>query len=376
MKSNWIKYQQQLAKNWSISNSFYAGQYGNISNQITQAYRLYVLALSNNAEIGAMNRLREEKNLCNSAAWRLAAAYKLIGQKEVAMQLIKDLSVNLIVYQELSYSYGSEIRDKAMILETLSLLGEKNKASVIATNIAKELSSDRWMNTQETAYCLLAMCTYTGANAKGNQIKITYVIQADGKTNGVSTERISTKTIDQLKFNEKDFEKSARLVLKNQGQSTLFLKVMTEGYPLIGDQSSYSKDLKMSVRYLDINLKEIKADKIQQGTDFLAEVTITNPGTKGNLQEMVLNQIFPSGWEIHNSRLDESVETNPARYQDIRDDRVYSYFDLAPKQSKTFRIHLNAAYLGKFYLPTVYSEAMYEHLISARIPGRWVEVVK
>jgi alpha-2-macroglobulin len=68
--------------------------------------------------------------------------------------------------------------------------------------------------------------------------------------------------------------------------------------------------------------------------------------------------------------------TSAARYQDIRDDRVYSYYDLAANTTKKFVVQLNATYMGKFYLPTVYSEAMYDNLINARVPGRWVEVVK
>jgi hypothetical protein len=37
---------------------------------------------------------------------------------------------------------------------------------------------------------------------------------------------------------------------------------------------------------------------------------------------------------------------------------------------------LNAAYNGNFYLPTVYTEAMYDNNVSARQPGRWIDVVK
>lgn len=62
-------------------------------------------------------------------------------------------------------------------------------------------------------------------------------------------------------------------------------------------------------------------------------------------------------------------------YQDVRDDRVYSYFDLQPNTSKTFRIKLNASYLGKFYLPSTSCEAMYDNTINARNAGQWVEVV-
>jgi len=63
-------------------------------------------------------------------------------------------------------------------------------------------------------------------------------------------------------------------------------------------------------------------------------------------------------------------------YQDFRDDRVNFYFDIKPTQKLTFRVALNATYLGKYYLPAVYSEAMYDSSINGRISGHWVEVVK
>ncbi len=37
----------------------------------------------------------------------------------------------------------------------------------------------------------------------------------------------------------------------------------------------------------------------------MANVTITNPGLRGLYQNMALSQIFPSGWEVNNLRLDE-----------------------------------------------------------------------
>ncbi len=371
LKSRWLKYQQQQAKNWYSNNGIYTHPHGSTTNEEIQAYRLFVLALCNNPELGAMNRMREEKNLSAEAKWRLAAAYKLVGQKEAAMQLIAGLSTVVAPYKELSYSYGSDTRDEAMILETLSLLDEKTKAGQLAKEVAKGLSSNIWMSTQETAYSLLAMCEYTGVKENNREINFSYSL------NGLENKaQNSKKTMVQLKYNDKDFSKKAGISLKNNGKSTLFAKVIVEGIPLIGDKTASAKDLKMEVKYKDMKGEEIEPDKLLQGTDFTAEVTVTNPGTKGYLKEMALNQIFPSGWEIHNSRMDGTGKTNAARYQDIRDDRVYSYYELVNASTKTFVIQLNATYLGKFYLPTVYSEAMYDNTINARVPGRWVEVVK
>jgi hypothetical protein len=135
----------------------------------------------------------------------------------------------------------------------------------------------------------------------------------------------------------------------------------------------------MNVRYLNIDGKTINPSQIEQGADFIAEVEIQHPGIRQEYKEMALTQIFPSGWEIRNTRMDlvesQHIGDKP-RYQDIRDDRVYSYFDLHTGGKKTFRVLLNAAYLGRFYLPTVYCEAMYDNEIYSRKAGRWVEVVE
>ena len=63
-------------------------------------------------------------------------------------------------------------------------------------------------------------------------------------------------------------------------------------------------------------------------------------------------------------------------YQDIRDDRVLTYFPMSPGQTKTFVVRLNASYAGRFYLPVVNAEAMYDARIHSRTPGRWVEVYR
>ncbi|MCK4749400.1 MAG: hypothetical protein KAT15_20240, partial [Bacteroidales bacterium] len=102
--------------------------------------------------------------------------------------------------------------------------------------------------------------------------------------------------------------------------------------------------------------REIDPSKLEQGTDFIAEVRLSHPGVRVNYKELALTQMFPSGWEIRNLRLD-NIESSKTKdipdYQDIRDDRVYSYFGLKKNESKTFIMMLNAAYLGEYLLPAV-----------------------
>jgi uncharacterized protein YfaS (alpha-2-macroglobulin family) len=122
----------------------------------------------------------------------------------------------------------------------------------------------------------------------------------------------------------------------------------------------------------------IDPTKLPQGTDFMAQVNITNPGRLGRYDNLALTQLFPSGWEIINTRLlntDETFKAANYDYKDIRDDRVNTYFSLAEGKEATFFVLLNASYTGKFYLPATYCEAMYDASINAAYSGKWVEVM-
>jgi uncharacterized protein YfaS (alpha-2-macroglobulin family) len=93
---------------------------------------------------------------------------------------------------------------------------------------------------------------------------------------------------------------------------------------------------------------------------------------------MALAEIFPSGWEIRNQRMEDGpnvISNDTYDYQDIRDDRVYTFFYLSPQKTRTYTVQLNATYSGHFYLPAFYCEAMYDHTINARKAGKWVDVV-
>ena len=358
----WIKYQSKQANAWTT---------GPRSSQLIQADRLYLLALAGKPELGAMNRMKEAGELDHVAQWRLAAAYHLAGQPEIGTALAKKLPVTVEPYKELSYTYGSDLRDQALILECLSVMSERNRAEPVMDNISGELSKDHWMSTQTTAYALVAMAKYAGkaGNFKGYQYVWT---QEDGSAQPVRT----LLPISQQKLSTES-KKGSYIQVSNDSEGPLYAKVILSGIPAKDDGQKISNGLELKVAYKDMDGKLLNPRRIEQGTDFMVDVTLKNPGGKGDYYEMALTQIFPSGWEIINSRLDGvdfTQNTDRPEYQDIRDDRVYSYLYLNSYQQKTFRILLNASYAGKYYLPAVYCEAMYDNEIAAKEPGMWVEV--
>lgn len=358
-------FQRQRARVW-IDNS----EYGR--SDLIQAYRLYTLALANSSDLGSMNRLREKPDLSNQARWRLAAAYVLAGQPEAGNKIVESTSTEVKDYRELSRSYGSSIRDRAMILEALSLLGRNEESSIIARSVSEQLSSQRWLSTQTTAYGLIAVSKFLQQSNASGDIQASYSV--NGRREGkVDSRAFITQT--ELKMSELNENK---LVFKNDSKGTLFVQLILQGTPLLGDNITNSNSLKQTVKFTSLDGDVIDPSEIEQGSDFIAEVTVSNPGLRGNYEEMALSQIFPSGWEIRNTRMDDDSFAEPTasfEYQDIRDDRIYTYFDLGANRSKTFRVQLNASYAGKFYLPSINTSAMYDETISARTAGMWVNVV-
>jgi len=315
--------------------------------------------------------LRSNSKLSANAKWRLAAAYTLTGRKDVANDLVFGISKNVESYNESSYTYGSKTRDEALILETMALLKEYEQGKDLLDNIAKKLASDDYLNTQATAFSLLAISKYIGGS--GNAKSFTVELKTNGKP-------LSIKSNSTYKQIDLDIENNpnANLEVKNTNKNMLFASLQIQGIPMYdGVAINVDNKIKMSVNYFNMDNTPLDPSEIEQGSDFYVETSITNIGVKLNYENLALTQIFPSGWEIRNTRMDLHKTNNKENitYQDIRDDRVHTYFDLGKGKTIKVKIQLNASYLGRFYLPIVNCEAMYDNTINAKEGGSWVKVV-
>lgn len=362
-KSNWIAYQKQAASNWRPS-------YRSYNSDLAQAYRLYTLALAGSPDLASMNRLREFSEISNEAKWRLAAAYALAGQKEASDKISQSANIEFKPVRYNYYTYGSRDRNRAMALETMVLTKNKNMRE-LAQYIAKDLSSNRWMSTQTTAYSLLAMAKMVNANG-GKALKVNYTI--NGKTENIDTK----SAIAQRELKVNDGKNS--LSFTNQKDNVVYVRVLNSGKLPLGQELAEQRGLSVAYTYKDLKGNKINVSKLQQGQDFVATVSVSNLKNE-RVNDIALTQVFPSGWEIVNTRFTDfgSATTSQARFTDIRDDRVNFYFDLPEKgkhSTKTFNVMLNASYLGTYYLPGIQAEAMYDNEYLVRTKGKWVVVEK
>ena len=136
------------------------------------------------------------KNLSLAAKWRLAGAYALIGKKNVALSIVNALATNVEYYKEMHHSYGSSVRDEAMILEVLTLLGENSKGKKLFDRLSENMASKSWYSTQTTAYTLLAISNFIGDSQFDG---LDYKVAVNGNSTLVKSEKAIHQT--ELSFN-------------------------------------------------------------------------------------------------------------------------------------------------------------------------------
>ncbi len=212
--------------------------------------------------------------------------------------------------------------------------------------ISDHLSGESWYSTQSTAYALLAVSEFLGGGDKTSH-DISYDFHFGNEKTQHAATRFPLSEIRKT-FGGKEQES---VELTNRSKGTLFVRLSLAGTPLPGQEKASARNLQMQIEYRAMDGSTVNIARLGQGQDFMAIITVTNPGSLGHYENLALTQIFPPGWEIQNARLFGSKigDFDNPDYQDIRDDRIYRYFNLTSHQTKHFAVKLTAAYKGKYY---------------------------
>jgi uncharacterized protein YfaS (alpha-2-macroglobulin family) len=150
----------------------------------------------------------------------------------------------------------------------------------------------------------------------------------------------------------------------------VYARIIARGLPDEGSEPVLSQGLSLQAAYTDANGRTVDPDALAVGDDMVVRVTARNLSSR-DINEIALVHPLPSSWEIVNTRLSEDSgrENSSYKYQDIRDDRVMTYFDLRRGASVTVSFRVNRAYGGTYFRPAIHAYAMYDESLEAVIPG-------
>ncbi len=362
--NNWLNYQVNTAQNFVAGNTQYSH---------TQSYRLYVLALASKPQIGAMNRLREQaknnsKLLNNKARWLLASAYQTASQPDAANAVIEGLLAEIDGVKRSDETFSSTLGDLGLLLESLVALDKKQDANKLLEKISAQMNSDDYQSTQGIAWALMAVSRYLAGDTSSFTAKLDEA--------GDSSEISSNKAIAKLDLKNAN----SALSVENTSVVRLFATLVNTGVPDAGVEKSIvdnGLEIQLTVGKR-VTGKDGKSfwqkhvgSSITQGTDLRFEVNISNTSNH-DTDNIALTIPVAAGMEILSA---DEQSMGAIDYRDIRDDRIHYYFSLKKDHGKIFYLTANAAYKGRYYLPAINAEAMYDGNMKARHAGKWIEIV-
>lgn len=356
-----LDYIAQSASSWNI---YASDRYENGTE--VQSYRLFVLALAGRADIASMNRLSDgvAGTQNTSARIMLACAYSLAGQKSVALRLLHGIEFTKNKFRQTGGSLNSSVRERAMYLFACLAI-DNGDADKLAKEVAETLSGDEWLSTQEIAWSLISLLPLY--KNQGSE-KASYKISALGKTISGAIE--GAVAVEEVASSQAQIQSAQ---VENTGKRTLYGTFVSRGISIPGKENPRSDGLSLEIKYITDSGSELNPANIKVGDSFKIKLSVKNT-TRANIANIALTMPIPTCWEITNERVAadalDSAQTQTFTYQDIRDDNIFTYFDLREGASKNLTFAATAVYSGEYFIPAVFAEAMYDNEISSIVPGR------
>ena len=350
------------------SGSLYSGG-SNVGNTV---YGLYVLALSGENVYSKLNYIYEGyyDSLKTHDKARLASAFAAAGEAKTAKSILADLKgfdAYQRLYRQSGGDFASNARDLAVILDSfVEVDPESEKIPVITERLMGLAKQGRWGSTQENAYAFLAI----GKALKRSKSLITKAEITLGDGSNVDFDKeVLLKTPELLKG-------EVRIEVAGEGE----VAYVWEAVGIDKAPASLQVDHGLQVRrtFLDKDGKRADLSKVKQGTLLVAEIKIKS--LDGELKNIAVTDLLPSGLEIENPRLSTSSSLTWIKqdispdYLDIRDDRLTAFFTV-PDEERTYYYTTRAVTAGNFKVPSIHAEAMYNPDINSEADSGALKII-
>jgi uncharacterized protein YfaS (alpha-2-macroglobulin family) len=352
-----------LAKKVKERNYEYYGYYNRAGEWRTKTipaktilYSLYVLSLANRPDVPTMNYYKANKDsLALDSRYLLAVAYFLAGDKGSYRALLPKEFSGEKSGRAFGGSFYSYIRDEALALNALLEAEPENpQIGMMTKHLSTALKTERYLNTQEHAFALLALGKVARRTASTT-------LQASITVAGKQITQFQGS--DVVIQNREMAGAQASVRASASGSGFLYYFWETEGVPTVGAVPEEDSYLRVRRTLLDRNGRPLAADAIRHND--LVVVKLSLSSTNGaRVENVVLTDMLPAGLEIENPRIGSVPELSWIRdnaepqYSDIRDDRIH-FFVTADGTTRSYYYLCRAVSKGTFFVGPASADAMY-----------------
>ncbi len=340
-------------------------------------YASYVLAAAGQPDRGTMHYLKNRgaAGLSDYSYFQLAGAFALSGELETALSMLPiSVSPNFngkdTEKRETGGIFNSPIRAQSIMLDVLAEVNENHPSIPMLVKNLSEATSDgnRWRTTQDNAFAFLAL---------GKIMQK----QADRNYNGtirINGEHFADFDADEVRLTDEAWD-GARIEISVKGDGTCYYYWSAFGIQRDSYIEEYERELQVRRRYFNKD-GEVLTGTFVHGDLIVAEISVK--ALTANLENVVVVDMLPTGFEIENPRLESragipwlKAQDFKPDYLDIRDDRLIFFGTFPRQRERKFHYALRAVTQGEFTLPPIAAEAMYDPTKSTVTGSMAIKVV-
>ncbi|MBB1449418.1 alpha-2-macroglobulin family protein, partial [Pseudoalteromonas sp. SG41-6] len=149
-----------------------------------------------------------------------------------------------------------------------------------------------------------------------------------------------------------------------------FYMMSQSGFDTHLPQQALSNGLEVTREYQDDSGKNVSS--VAQGAELNVVLRVRSTTGK-NISDVAIIDLLPGGFEILRDSVRNKYNHWQSEYTDIREDRVIFYGDFGDMMTElTYKVKVTAA--GRFVVPPVYAESMYDLSVKAHSQSGHVDV--
>lgn len=337
-----------------------------------RAYQCHVLALAGRPDAGWNARLREQSARLNFAARsHAAAALLLAGEPRQALPLMESMALPVSRARVPGRLLDSGVRDAALLLSAWLAVDPQNAAVAQLAQYLRECQQDgHWGNTQDNAMALLAFGKLARQLPEKELPFGGSLTLPDGEVRAFSGTNEASWALAP--------GQNGTVTVKNDGPGKVYLWARHEGVSST-PETERSDAIVIRREFLDAAGAPLDPAEIAQGEMIVVKLVVNTHGRM--LDQLVIEDLLPAGWEIENPNLVVSRQfawlkqkNELARHREARDDRML-FFTGAIQGEEFFHYAVRATTPGTYVLPPVVVAGMYEPEIRGVGAGGQVRVV-
>lgn len=338
-----------------------------------RAYACQVLARAGRPERGWTARLLDRaEDLSSADRAHLAAALLADGKPREARTLLEGLDTAVLQAPPAAERTGN-------VALALAAWLDSDPADPAVPRLVHELEGLRvrncgwWGTTHENALALLALGRYARLT-KPDHTPFAGELLPDGAS------PLAFTSEQELRWSSGLPGATPALRLVNRGPGACWYTVRLEGVPRAGAEKPVDAGLAVRREFFDQEGRSLDVSRLQQGALIVVKLTLDTRGE--SLDNLVIEDLLPAGWEIENPALATAkvlpwveAKTDWCIHRELRDDRVLLFTHTVSGKAVYFYT-ARAVTPGLFTMPPIRAEAMYRPEIHSVNGGGRVDVTE